>query len=125
MSTYFWDKENGGFACAVLLKKEVEKSKGLKKGNWDSINVVDVTVDKSKAKATYRLTCTVMLTFMIDNDKAGDVVLGGNFTKQVSHYSLKLITLKLLFAIFHCFRRKKLNLSKSSTTNSTSVILAK
>lgn len=81
-STYFWDKEDGGFACAVLIKKEVDKSKGVKRGTWDSMNVVDVTIDKAKQRANYRVTTTAMLSFVIENETAGEVTLAGTYTKQ-------------------------------------------
>mmetsp|Transcript_74856 Transcript_74856/g.86900 ORF Transcript_74856/g.86900 Transcript_74856/m.86900 type:complete len:278 (+) Transcript_74856:18-851(+) len=81
-STYFWDKEDGGFACAILIKKEVDQSKGVKRGTWDSINVVDVTIDKSKQRVNYRITTTAMLSFVIENETAGEVTLAGTYTKQ-------------------------------------------
>lgn len=81
LSIYFWDKEDG-FACCVLIRKEVEKGKGLKKGNWDSINVVDVTVNKAKQKVDFRVTSTVMLNFVLDDPKVGELTLAGSYTKQ-------------------------------------------
>ena len=86
-STYFWDKEDGGFACAVLIKKEVDKSKGVKRGTWDSINVVDVTIDKAKQRVNYRVTTTAMLSFVIENETAGEVTLAGTYTKQVNTHT--------------------------------------
>jgi len=55
----------------------------VKKGTWDSINVVDVTIDKSKQRVNYRITTTAMLSFVIENEITGDVTLAGTYTKQV------------------------------------------
>ena len=55
----------------------------MKKGTWDSINVVDVTIDKSKQRVNYRITTTAMLSFVIENEITGDVTLAGTYTKQV------------------------------------------
>ncbi|EGR29792.1 hypothetical protein IMG5_148740 [Ichthyophthirius multifiliis] len=80
---YFWDKENGGFACAFLMKKEVELAKGIKKGTWDSINVVDVKVDEqNKKKITYKCTGSVVLEMILNDDGAGDVNISGSLTKS-------------------------------------------
>lgn len=63
-STYFWDKEDGGIACCHMVKKEVEKI-DIEKGSWDSINFIDIKVDVSKKKVTYKITSSVILEMKI------------------------------------------------------------
>lgn len=63
-SCYFWDKEDGGFATAWLIRKNVEKSKGIEDGSWSSINVIDIKTD-GKSKWTYKITTSVVLEMNI------------------------------------------------------------
>jgi len=81
-SCYCWDKPDGNFACVVLIKKAVEGIKGVTKANWDSINVVDVNVDKAAKTVDYKITSTVVIDLTISNPLVGDVNLAGNLTKS-------------------------------------------
>lgn len=63
-SCYFWDKDDGGFATAWLIRKDVDKVKGIEKGSWSSINVVDVK--NVGSKWTYKITSSVVLEMNID-----------------------------------------------------------
>jgi len=84
VNTFFWDKEDGGFAGCILIKKECEKTKGVSKGVWDSLNVIDIKHDNSggKNRQIYKITSTVVLEMTMNNELAGEVVLSGNLTKQ-------------------------------------------
>lgn len=81
-SLYMWDKEEGDFACAYLVKKDVDNKRGVEKGTWDSINVIDVKVDKSKGKVTYKITTSIILDIKLKNNDCGDVAIAGTLTKQ-------------------------------------------
>jgi len=82
VSVFFSDKEDGGFAAFILIKKETQKTKGVESGNWDSINVVDVKVDSANKKANYKVTTTVILDIGVKNQTVGDLSLSGHITKQ-------------------------------------------
>jgi capping protein beta len=84
VNTFFWDKEDGGFAGCVLIKKECEKIKGVTKGVWDSLNVFDVKQDNAggRNKQIYKITSTVVLEITMNTEQTGEVVLSGNLTKQ-------------------------------------------
>ena len=76
-SVYFWDLETG-FACAVLIQKDVNASRGVEKGSWNSIHVVEVE-EKSSSQAHYQLTSTIMLSCLAKTNKMD---LAGTLTKQ-------------------------------------------
>jgi len=82
VSVYCMDKEDGGFTTFVLIKKGVEKTKGIENATWDSINVVDVKVDPSNKTANYKITSTVILEIGVKNPIIGDLNLSGSMTKQ-------------------------------------------
>jgi capping protein (actin filament) muscle Z-line, beta len=50
------------------------------KGSWDSIHVVEVKDQKSKAR--YKLTSTVMLSVETETNTTGQVNLAGSLTRQ-------------------------------------------
>ena len=65
--------------------QECEKIKGVTKGVWDSLNVIDIKRETtgSKNKFVYKITSTVVLEITMNSEQAGEVVLSGNLTKQV------------------------------------------
>ncbi|KRX02856.1 hypothetical protein PPERSA_04059 [Pseudocohnilembus persalinus] len=85
-STYFWDKEDGGFACAFLMKKEVDQTANIVKGIWDSINVIDVKFDNQKSsdkqRVQYTVTSSVILEMVLKKPEAGDVNISGSLSKS-------------------------------------------
>lgn len=83
VNTFFWDKEEGGLAGCILIKKECEKTKGVSKGVWDSLNVIDIKTDSvgGKERQIYKITSTVVLELTLNNEQTGEVVLSGNLTK--------------------------------------------
>lgn len=58
-SVYLWDTEegNGGFAGAFLISKKVGNDCG-----WQSIHVVEVSIEPGGKRAAYKLNTTVMLS---------------------------------------------------------------
>ena len=81
-SVYLFDLDVGtGFAGAFLIKKMVsDGDKFVNKGSWDSIHIVEV--QEQGSKATYKLTTTVMLDMGIDNADVGNTNLAGSLTRQ-------------------------------------------
>ncbi len=73
--------------------KECEKTKGVTKGVWDSLNLVDVRKETSGAKTRqiYKVTSTVVLELTLLDEDAGEVVLSGNLTKQVGFFFEKTV----------------------------------
>jgi len=80
-SCYFWDKDDGNFATAWMIRKNVDQVKGVKVGSWSSINVIDVKCDESKLKWTYKITTSVVLEMTIDSKQTGDFNVNGSLTK--------------------------------------------
>jgi hypothetical protein len=62
---------------------EIDQTKGIKEGSWDSIHVVSVSLEAKKAR--YRVTSTVFLK-MHSNDLSsyGNLEIAGNLTRTVS-----------------------------------------
>lgn len=84
-SVYFWELDGPSFAACVLFKKEVEvKRKGLESGGWDAIHVVEVR--PNGARASYKLTSTIMLRLATDHSvgpaSQGELKLSGSMTRQ-------------------------------------------
>eukprot|EP00697_Spironema_sp_BW2_P003592 gnl/Spiro4/14788_TR7971_c0_g1_i1.p1 gnl/Spiro4/14788_TR7971_c0_g1~~gnl/Spiro4/14788_TR7971_c0_g1_i1.p1 ORF type:complete len:293 (+),score=60.77 gnl/Spiro4/14788_TR7971_c0_g1_i1:57-881(+) len=81
-SAYCWDQEDGGFSCAVLLKKEGEQTKrrGLLDGRWESIHICDVR--EHGGRWFYKLTSTVMLSLATPVGDGGQVNLCGCLTRR-------------------------------------------
>lgn len=75
-SVYLWDQEDGdGFAGVVLFKKSTVDNKGL----WDSIHVLEV--EPQGSKALYKATSTIILD-LSKVEKSQSVELSGNLIRQ-------------------------------------------
>jgi len=80
-SVYCWDLDEGFAACILIKKVQDQSKKGQPmKGSWDSIHVVEV--QDNKTKAHYKLTSTVMLSIETENAATGRVTLAGSLTRQ-------------------------------------------
>jgi len=77
-SVYVWEVVDGGFAAAVLFKKDGSGLRGVEKGVWDSIHVVEVQPQDSKT-AAYKLTTTIILSMSTQD---GQLDLSGSVQKQ-------------------------------------------
>jgi capping protein beta len=93
-NVYCWDKPDGNFAGVILVKKgrilliatkrvDVKNLKGVEQATWDSINVVDFTIEAESKKVHYKITSSVVIELTINNDHIGSAIFGGNLTKQV------------------------------------------
>lgn len=71
----------------ILIILDIEQTKGIKQGSWDSIHVVSVSLEEKKAR--YRVVSTVFLKMFSNNPSYGDLEIAGNLTRSVS--------------IIHCF----------------------
>ncbi len=91
-SVYVWeqgDSIENGFSSAILVKNVIQNSRGINKGEWDSINIVNVKFlkemekDVERIKATYKLNSTVIFKISV-----GQGEISGNVTRQTdeSHY---------------------------------------
>lgn len=81
-SVYLWSTDNG-FAGCFLIKKKVSEGKFVEQGCWDSISVVEVHENKAdRSRATYKLTCTLMLTMGVNKAEVGNTNLSGSLTRQ-------------------------------------------
>jgi len=76
-SAYVWEVEQG-FAMAVLFKKDGSGLRGVSKGIWDSIHVVEVTENGKTAQ--YSLTTTIILTMQAESGNQLD--LSGSIQRQ-------------------------------------------
>jgi hypothetical protein len=78
----------------MLKSIECDKQKGVEKGVWDSINLIDVKNDAQAKKTKYKITSTVVLEININlvaySEKTGEVVLGGHLSKAVRYFSFKM-----------------------------------
>lgn len=57
--------------------------KGVQKGVWDSINVVDVKMNKEQKTVSYKITTSIILDMKIVTPEAGEVTIGGTLSKKV------------------------------------------
>jgi capping protein beta len=77
------DEKEDSFGSCWLIHKDVEHAGNFKQGWWDSIHVFETTPD-TKGFFTYKLTATVMVSMMVEDDKVGKVDLSGSMTQQES-----------------------------------------
>lgn len=82
-SAYFWDIDDTNFASCWLIQKDVEGVRGLNKGFWNSIHVIEAN-QKSGGKFEYKLTTTVIVSMRVQNAQLGVVDLSGSMSKQSS-----------------------------------------
>ena len=59
----------------------MESEKYVKKGEWNSIHVVEV--QEKGAEAVYRLTTTVLIALGVEGEQVGDLNLSGGISRQV------------------------------------------
>ena len=64
----------------------MDNVKGVQKGIWDSINVVDVKINKEQKNVTYKITTSIILDMKIVTPEAGEVTIGGTLSKKVQHF---------------------------------------
>jgi len=84
-SAYFFEtdsKDDESFGSCFLIHKDVEPSKTLDKGFWDSIHVFEVVKDGKTKNYSYKLTTTVMVSMGLHSANAGTIDLSGSMTQQ-------------------------------------------
>lgn len=82
-SVYLWDMEGNNFAGCFLIRKDVDKLRGLNSGSWNSIHVVEANEIRSN-EYEYKLTTTVIVSMEVKSQEVGVVDLSGNMTKQAT-----------------------------------------
>ena len=80
-SVYFNDTEEPGFKAAFLVKKDMDHTAGIKKGNWDAIHIV-VCKLRDAGKAAYTVISTAMISLEIESATIGNMVLTGSTSKN-------------------------------------------
>ena len=80
-SVYFNDTEEPGFKAAYLVKKDIDHTGGIKKGNWDAIHIV-VCKLREAGKAAYTVISTAMVSLEIETQTIGSMVLTGSTSKN-------------------------------------------
>lgn len=88
-SAYCWelaDDIKDGFGVAILFKNALDNEKKIKKGSWDSSNLITVTFEEDGKKAKYNLITTVNLSMAFDHPVVGKVSLSGTVARS-SHYT--------------------------------------
>lgn len=84
-SSYFFEtdeKDDEGFGACFLVHKDIDQKKTLKKGIWDSIHVFEVKRGSTARQYIYKLTTTVMITLLLQDEKVGTSDLSGLRTQQ-------------------------------------------
>jgi len=85
-SVYFFNTteekdDTKAFGACFLIHKDVEGSKGLESGWWDSMHIFEV-VETKKNHFEYKLTSTVMVSMKLKSSIAGDIDISGSQTQQ-------------------------------------------
>jgi capping protein beta len=75
------EKDDEGFGACFLIHKDVDPTKQIYKGWWDSTHIFAVTRDK-KGHYLYKLTTTVMVSMGLKNEGIGQADLSGHMTQQ-------------------------------------------
>lgn len=65
---------------------EIEQSKGIKEGSWDSIHVVTVSLEQKKAR--YRVASNVFLKMLSTSPIYGDLEIAGSISRSVIIFNL-------------------------------------
>ena len=83
-SAYYFEtseeEDSTAFGCTWLIHKNVEESKNLKNGFWDSVHVFEINPD-SDGYFIYNLNSSVTLSLTLTDKNIGDVDLSGTLTK--------------------------------------------
>jgi capping protein beta len=75
------DEKEDSFGSCWLIHKDVDSAGNFKKGWWDSIHVFETT-PLGGDQFQYKLTATVMVSMVVEDDKVGKVDLSGSMTQQ-------------------------------------------
>jgi capping protein beta len=79
ISAYVWHLEKNNFAVSILIRNNIHVEKDIDSGVWDSINIINVSIDNTEI--VYKLTTTVSLQMSFQG-----INLSGSITKQVNIY---------------------------------------
>lgn len=77
-SVYAWQIDPQNFACAFMVKKDIQSLQNIDSGSWESSSLVSISIQNNKA--TYHVTSTVFLRISVKT--AGTVDLAGSLSKQ-------------------------------------------
>ena len=87
VSAFVWQLDEDikkGFSVAVVLKKTIISEKGIKDGEWNSTNTIDVKFESSegKTKGIYSIVTTMVVGLSLNNNVCGEVCLSGKVTHR-------------------------------------------
>lgn len=85
-SVYFWDVGQNAFACAFLIKRDIEPRDGVTKASWESSNLIQAEITPQSRSVKYSVTSTVFLQISIDHPTAGVIDLSGGLTRQIQEH---------------------------------------
>eukprot|EP00929_Paragymnodinium_shiwhaense_P112021 TRINITY_DN80272_c0_g1_i1.p1 TRINITY_DN80272_c0_g1~~TRINITY_DN80272_c0_g1_i1.p1 ORF type:complete len:319 (+),score=123.20 TRINITY_DN80272_c0_g1_i1:162-1118(+) len=88
-SVYLWDLDEG-FAAVFLIRKDLVQSRGVEKGNWDIVHVVEVRESPSNSASEYKLYTQLLLHLEGGTKTTGEMELGGLFTRQAEDKKKKV-----------------------------------
>ena len=85
-SVYFWETDQNGFACAFLIKRDIEPREGVAKGSWESSNLIQAEINLQQRSVKYNVTSTVFLQISINGPAAGTIELSGGLTRVLQEH---------------------------------------
>ena len=85
-SVYFWDVGHNAFACAFLIKRDIEPRDGVSRASWESTNLIQAEITPESRSVKYSVTSTVFLQITVNDPAAGEVDLSGGLTRQMQEH---------------------------------------
>ena len=85
-SVYFWDVGPNAFACAFLIKRDIDPREGITKASWESSNLIRAEITPESRSVKYSLTSTVFLQISANDNNAGNIDLSGGLTRQMQEH---------------------------------------
>lgn len=75
-----------GLCVAVVIKNQIDYSKGIKGGCWDSSHLIVINFEKtgSEITAKYKLTSTVFFSASLNHKTIGEIEFSGSISHLVS-----------------------------------------
>jgi len=89
-SVYLWDLDEG-FAGAFLIKKSLTQTRGVSKGEWDAVHVVEVKESPNANISEFKLTTSVLTQVGVAGDAStGETDFCAFVTRQVEDKRKKM-----------------------------------
>ena len=85
-SVYFWDVGPNAFACAFLIKRDIDPRDSVTKASWESSNLIQAEITPESRSVKYSVTSTVFLQISVNDNAAGTIDLSGGLTRQMQEH---------------------------------------